>query len=205
MTIKPGEPWGVVGAVPSEVIRVDDDAGLRHLVQQGKGFGPTTPVAPRRGDCWRAAGGRRERDRIEAGDEVASLPWDVLEIWADDRHLWSTAHVVARGRLWSGEVVAIMNVDHIGRWDVAPRAHPNDGRLDVVHVDGAMSWRARWQAKQRLPLGTHVPHPSIRVRQAAEIEFHFSRSRRLVVDGVSEGRVRHLRVQVHTDRAVLCV
>ena len=27
-----------------------------------------------------------------------------------------------------------MNVDRLGRWDVAPRAHPNDGRADVVEV-----------------------------------------------------------------------
>ena len=162
-------------------------------------------MAPRGGDCWRAAGGRIERDRVDVGDEVATLPWDVLEVWADDRHLWAVAHVVARGLLWSGEVVAVMNVDHLGLWDVAPRAHPNDGRLDVVHVDAALSWRARWQAKRRLPLGTHVPHPAIRVRQCADVEFQFDRPRRLVVDGVSEGRVQVLRVRVHADRVVVCV
>ena len=32
-----------------------------------------------------------------------------------------------------------MNVDRLGHWDVAPRAHPNDGRVDVVEVDAAMS------------------------------------------------------------------
>ena len=205
MTIKPGESWGTVGPVPSNVLRVDDDAGLRRLVERAQGHGPTVPVAPRRGDCWRAAGGRIERDRLDVGDDVASLPWDVMEVWADDRHLWSVAHVVARGWLWSGEVVAVMNVDHLGDWDVAPRAHPNDGRLNVVHVNGVLSWRARWQVKKRLPLGTHVPHPALRVRQSGEVEFEFRRPRRLVIDGVSEGQVHRLRVQVHADRAVLCV
>ena len=71
----------------------------------------------------------------------------------------------ATGRGGAGPIVAVMNVDRLGRWDVAPRAHPNDGALDVVEVDAAMGVRARWQARRRLPTGTHVPHPAIRTRR----------------------------------------
>jgi len=205
VTIRPGESWGRVSSVPAGLVRVDDDAAIRRLVEQRSGHGPEAVVAPRSGDCWRAAGGRQERDRIDAGDEVAILPWDVFEVWADGRRSWAVAHVIARGRAWSGELVAVMNVDHRGTWDVAPRAHPNDGRLDVVHVDAQLPWRARFQARRRLPLGTHVPHPAIRVRQAESIELTFARPRRLEVDGVVEGWVRNLRVVVHPDRLTLCV
>ena len=205
MTIRPGEAWGSVGAPPADVRRVDDDAALRQWVEQHGGAVPSVAMAPRRGDCWRASGGRAERDRVASGDEVAVLPWDVLEVEADGRRLWAVAHVVARGRLWTGELVALMNVDHRGSWDVAPRAHPNDGRVDVVQVEAGFPWRARWQARRRLPLGTHLPHPGIRVRQAETAEFRFTRPRRLFVDGVAEGSVRMLRVRVHPDRLVLCV
>lgn len=186
-------------------MRVDDDAAVASLLDPSDGTGPAQPVAPRRGDCWRAAGGRDELDRVAAGGEVALLPWDVIEVVADGRRCWAVAHVVARGRLWSGEVVAVMNVDHRGDWDVAPRAHPNDGLLDSIHVDAAMGWRARWQAKGRLRSGTHVPHPLISVRRGEALAFHFARPRRLLVDGVNLGSVRDLDVRVHPDRMTLCV
>ena len=61
----------------------------------------------------------------------------MLRVDADGRRLTAVAHVVARGGgpWWRGPIVAVMNADRLGRWDVAPRAHPNDGRLDVVEVD----------------------------------------------------------------------
>ena len=54
-----------------------------------------------------------------------------------------------------------MNSDHLGTWNVAPRAHPNDGKLDVISVGRGMTFRQRLQARTRLELGTHVPHPAI--------------------------------------------
>ena len=52
--------------------------------------------------------------------------------------------------------------------DVAPRAHPNDGRFDVVEVSAAMPARARLQAWRRLATGTHVPHPDITTRRGVD-------------------------------------
>lgn len=205
MTIRPGEPWGTVGPVPPGLMRVDDDLAIRLLVEQATGESPLPVLAPRRGDCWRAAGGHEQRDRVSAGDDVAQLPWDALHVVADDRSLWAVAHVIARGWAYTGEVVAVMNVDHRGAWDVAPRAHPNDGRLDVVHAEPRLPWRARVQARRRLPLGTHVPHPQIRVTQRESAEFTFTTPRRLYVDGRHEGSVRHLRVDVVADRLTLCI
>lgn len=205
MTIRPGQPWGTVEPLPDDVVTVVDDASVASLLDPSDGTGPPQPVAPRRGDCWRAAGGRPEWDRVAAGGEVALLPWDAVEVRADGRRWWAVAHVVARGRAWSGEIVAIMNVDHLGDWDVAPRAHPNDGLIDSVHVDAAMGWRARWQARRRLPSGTHLPHPLISVRRAETFTFRFAHPRWLFVDGVGVGRVRHLEARVHPDRLTLCV
>ena len=96
-----------------------------------------------------------------------------------------------------------MNVDHLGEWDVAPRAHPGDGRADVVEVDASMGVRARWQARRRLPSGTHVPHPHVAARRVAEASWTFDRPRQLWVDGVRRGTVRSLRVVVEPDGAVV--
>jgi hypothetical protein len=94
-----------------------------------------------------------------------------------------------------------MNVDRLGRWDVAPRAHPNDGRADAVEVDPAMGARARWQAWRRLRTGTHLPHPLLHNRSITAESWAFDRPLRLWVDGVERGTVRSLGVAVEPDAA----
>ena len=96
-----------------------------------------------------------------------------------------------------------MNTDHRGPWDVAPRAHPNDGRADVVEVDPSMGVRARWEARRRLPTGTHVPHPAIRTERVTERSWRFDRPLGLWVDAVGRGTVRSLRIAVDPDGAVV--
>jgi diacylglycerol kinase family enzyme len=137
------------------------------------------------------------------------LPIDVIDVTADGRRLTAVAHVVARRRgragWWRGPIIAVMNVDHRGPWDVAPRAHPNDGWLDVVEVDEAMPWRSRWQAWRRLPMGTHLPHPDIGTRRTRAETFTFAEPRGLWVDGVERGTVRMLAVALRPDAAVVYV
>ena len=96
---------------------------------------------------------------------------------------WFVAHLVARRSWWRGELVAAMNAQHLGRWDVAPRAHPNDGRVDVVHVSAAMSVRDRWRARSRAVQAAHVPHPDIEIRSSASTTLTFDRPLRLTLDG----------------------
>ena len=66
-----------------------------------------------------------------------------------------------------------------------------------------MGWRARWQAKRRLPSGTHLPHPSMHNRRVTDETWTFDRPRRLWVDGVARGTVRSLRVAVDPDGATV--
>jgi diacylglycerol kinase family enzyme len=137
------------------------------------------------------------------------LPIDVMTVTADGHSFTAVAHVLARrrGRLgwWRGRIVAVMNVDHIGSWDVAPRAHPNDGWLDVVEVAEAMSCRARWQAWRRLETGTHLPHPDVATRRAGEVSFTFDPTVALWIDGVDRGDIRALRVSVEPDAAEIYI
>jgi diacylglycerol kinase family enzyme len=132
------------------------------------------------------------------------LPVDVIVLHADGRRLTAVAHVVARSRTWwRGPIVAVMNADRIGTWDVAPRAHPNDGQLDVVEVDASMGVRARWQARRRLTSGTHVPHPAIRTLRVTARGWTFDDPLRLWVDGVEHGTVRSLGVAIEPDGATV--
>jgi hypothetical protein len=193
MTIRKGEDWGELVAPPPDLVDVADDAELAaHLATAG-----STPVRVRGGDLFASLGG------AGSGSELRRLPIDVLRVESDVGTFRAVAHVVARRSWWRGPVLAVMNVDRLGAWDVAPRAHPDDGRADVVEVDAAMAVRERWHARRRLPTGTHVPHPRVAVRRAADASWTFARPQHLWVDGVRRGTVRSLRVVVEPDAAVV--
>jgi diacylglycerol kinase family enzyme len=106
---------------------------------------------------------------------------------------------------WRGPIVAMMNAQYLGRWDVAPRSHPNDGRVDVVSVDAAFGVGDRWKARSRLPLGTHLPHPAITTRQVTSHRWDLGPSTRLWVDGIDLGRVRALTADVEPDAFTVVV
>jgi diacylglycerol kinase family enzyme len=117
-----------------------------------------------------------------------TLPIDAGQATVDGHEYSFVAHLVARRSWWRGEVVAVMNAQFVGRWDVAPRSHPNDGRLDVMHVAPAMSVRSRWKAHSRLATGTHVPHPQMKQWRVEEWTATFVRPLDVWLDGVRVAR-----------------
>jgi hypothetical protein len=199
VTVKRGEPWGRDVTASVDPVALDSDAALAAHLSSGA---DVRDVLARGGDLHRTLGS-------PTGVATRRLPIDLIAVSADDRDFTAVAHVLARrrGRLgwWRGRIVAVMNVDHIGSWDVAPRAHPNDGWLDVVEIGAAMSRRARWQAWRRLGTGTHLPHPDIATRRAREVSFDFDPAFALWLDGIDRGDVRSLRVAVDPDAAEIYI
>lgn len=195
MTIRKGDAWGVPVARPADLVVAHGDAELARLVASDAGG--TYAVAA--GDLFRTLGSPGP-----PGDIAQRLPIDVLEVETDaSRHL-AVAHVVLRRSWWRGPVVAVCNADHVGEWNVAPRAHPNDGRFDVVSVDPAMRIRERWEARRRLPTGTHVPHPSISTSTATEWTW-VGPPVRVWVDGVAVGRRTSVSIRLRVDAAAVHV
>lgn len=202
MTVRPGQEWGSPVARPAGLRVLGSDAELADAVARD----PGGAYAVGGGDLHRTLGSPRPGD----GPILQRLPVDALLVTAagtDHRtieHL-AVAHVVARRSWWRGPIVFVMNADHAGTWNVAPRAHPDDGRADVVEIAAAMTARARWQARRRLPHGTHLPHPAIATRSVRRAEWRFERPLRLWIDGVERGRVTELRVEVQPDAFALHV
>jgi diacylglycerol kinase family enzyme len=135
---------------------------------------------------------------------VATFTVDLGIIELDGESVPFVSHVVARRSWWSGELLAVMNAELLGRWDVAPRGHPNDGRLDVVHAVG-LSLADRWKAWRRLPTGTHVPHPGIRVERTAATVVHLARRMPVRVDGVAVGDHSDITVRLEPDALTICI
>ena len=201
MTIEKGAPWGRTVRRPSELSIVADDAALVTAIQGAPGH----PVAPAGGDLHRTLGGRD----LTGVAEVLELPIDLIAVTLDDgaRRL-GCAHVVARlpasrGGFWRGQVVLVMNAEFIGDWHVSANGHPNDGRAESCSWGSEFGLRARLEARRRLPLGTHVPHPLIETRSFRSRDWTFGSPMSVRLDGVRIGLTRSMRVEVVPDAATI--
>jgi hypothetical protein len=202
VTIRKGEPWGEPGPLPADGIVVRSDAEARAAVTAAHRSGAPLPtLGLLGGDLCRALGGTGDEARLRS-PEAMTLPVDLGAVLVDGRLHWFVAHLVARRGWWRGRVVAVMNAQHLGPWDVAPRGHPDDGRLDVL--DGDLPLGDRWKARRRLRTGTHVPHPAIAERHVAALQLELAAGVHVWLDGEDLGPARTLSIRVEPD-ALSCV
>lgn len=196
MTIKKGERWGRSVPSPAGLTLAADDAAARAVVLGRRQHGQhRVALGLVGGDLARTLGGGHNR----FPGIVVQATVDLLRVDAGESFTWAVAHVVARRRWYRGEVLFATNAQFFGNFDIAPRAHPNDGRVDIVHVAREMSWRARWQARRRARTGTHMPHPQLTSRQVADYTIDFRHPMWIWVDGVKWQRSMHLQVTVEPD------
>jgi hypothetical protein len=96
-----------------------------------------------------------------------------------------------------------MNCEFLGDWDVAPRGHPNDGRVETFHVESSFGIRDRLAARRRLRTATHVPHPAIATRSIRTGTWTFPAPMVVVADGHTVGESATLSLAVVPDAGVL--
>lgn len=202
VTISKGEAWGEPGPLPRHGVVVRSDREARAIVTAARRAGePIPPLGLLGGDLCRTLGGTGDEDRLRSAEAV-QLPVDLGAVLVDGRLHWFVAHLVAKRSWWSGRVVAVMNAQYLGDWDVAPKGHPNDGRLDVL--DGDLPLGQRWQVRRRLVTGTHVPHPAIEERRVTAVQLDLARPTPIELDGEPLGAATTLSIRVEPD-ALLCI
>lgn len=118
------------------------------------------------------------------------------------------SHVIAGRMLGRGEMAVVMNTPLImTRWlgplRLGPRAHPNDGVIDVTV--GSLPWRQRVEAARRARTGSHLPHPDLRTVRAAQWRHTFARPVSVRVDADPVGSYRRLEASVVPDAFDLVV
>jgi len=163
MTIRKGEQWGIRISKPTRIRHASSDAEIAKCSSEDF-------ISVNGGDIFATLGSPAF---ISDSDECTLLPMDALQVKillsdASEKS-FSAASCIEVGSLISplksGRYICITNGGIVSGRNFAPRAHPNDGRLDIMLVAETMSFRDRLTARKKALTGTHVPHPSISLRQ----------------------------------------
>jgi hypothetical protein len=192
VTIEKGAPWGEPARLPAGAVVVGSDAEAGAVLAEARRAGARAPVIGLvGGDLRRTMGGTADEAGLRTGEGVM-FPVDA----GTANGAPFVAHAVVRNRRWT-RVVAAFNAQWWGAWNAAPRAHPNDGFLDIY--DARLGVADLRKVRARLATGSHLPHPRIAGRRAAAVELSFERALPLWLDGGPVGRVSRLALGIEPD------
>ena len=204
MTVERGGDWGERARPPDDLRVFDDPLEALDFISRTRRTGADTPpLGLTRGDLVRTLGGSTSSD-LKAADEALHVKVDLGAVLIDGTLHWFLSHLVARRSWLRGRIVVAANAAFVGSWNVAPRAHPGDGRLDTVAVVG-MAVTDRIKARRRMASGTHIPHPDIAVRRVRAAQFEFERPTNIHLDGRLTASARSLSIRVEPDAIDLWV
>jgi hypothetical protein len=187
MTIRKGQDWGAFESRPSGLkVVVDDIAASELITNQYLNFEMPLRISILNSGLSRTLGIKHSSPRSNQMlctkfdvIEANYTPTDSLEV---SRRCFVGNAFINRNRFF-GKTIAILNSSFVGNQDWAPKAHPNDGKLDLIEFESSMSIRQRLTAFKLMKSGAHLPHPKIRYRQVSEFEFSDERSATLSIEG----------------------
>lgn len=214
MTIEKGEPWGSTFDDELPDLVAASDADLARLADQHRSGGEPPSILVGRGDVAATIGAADLALDVNPDEaRYHGFPMDLGYVSLGDRTgqeqctVPFVAHVLGRRRPpwlrgWSPwPELIVMNTPLASGLRLGPRAHPNDGRLDITV--GSLPWRQAREAERRAATGAHLPHPRLAVSRRAEAEFSPGRHLHVGVDGVDQGRWSWLSVTIVPDAFVL--
>ncbi|MFZ9355350.1 MAG: hypothetical protein ACO3BU_03850 [Ilumatobacteraceae bacterium] len=211
MTIEKGREWGELARVPHDVLVAADEARLAQVVGSHVRSGATRPLAVAlvRGDLLTALGGAARRRVVvpRVGDACRLLPCDAYEVTISHAKHSTTTLAVSSVVIGSTTrpACSLTSGGFLGRLNVAPNSHPNDGRADAL-VWSTSNLRTLIAIRRRMRRGDHLPHPDLEMSRGAAVRWRAQgSSRRVVVDGRSYGRADAVAVTVRPDAFCLVV
>lgn len=201
MPIEKGQDWGYDGSLSADAPVIGSDRDAARLVEQGLPDHLPVSVGLVAGDLARTLGVRESFDPHQG---TFLLPVDAVRIQLDDEseHI-AAAHAIIGNPVADRHVVVVMNAAFIGKYNVAPRSHPGDGKADVVTF--RLRFSDRFKATQRMASGSHLPHPDIALRQRSDGSVQMDRPRPVWIDGRRVGRSRTMQFTVLPDAMLIAV
>ena len=202
MTIEKGQTWGERWSGSQPVTTASDDAALARLALAANLVDTVAVLAPGRGDLLKTIG----LDEPRTGADRHRYPIDLVIAHlagpdGDETLEPFVAHLTVPDRRFTGFgpglSVAVMNAAWLGDLRLGPRAHPNDGLIDVT--EGTVGLLQRREADRRARTGSHLPHPGLRATRAPTWERTFDRPVPVRLDGVARGHYTAIRVEVVPD------
>jgi hypothetical protein len=203
MTIRKGQEWGHFESRPADLQVVADDFSASELISsQTLDVKSPLQLSIIKSGLTRTLG---VKNAPHHNQQMLCTKFDVIEanfvtVNSDKviRRCF-VGHAFVRSNPFFGQTIAILNTSFIGNRDWAPRAHPNDGKLDIVELDSSMNIRQRLTAFRLMKSGSHLPHPKIRYTQVNEyvIDCQFSAS--ISIEGVRLGAIKKCDFKVLPD------
>jgi hypothetical protein len=182
VSVEKGADWGERAQPPADLIVVDDSAAAIETIAAERRANRPPPTTP----------------DLASAEEALHVTVDLGAVLVDGALHWFLDHLIARRSWLRGQVLVVANAAFVGYWNIAPRAHPGDGRFDTLETS-TMSLGDRWQARSRLRLGTHVPHPAITTRRVEAVQYDFERPTPIRLDGRAIGEAQHLSIRLEPD------
>lgn len=195
MTIKRGADWGAAMALPATAPVARSDAELADLARRRE---PKDPIGLLAGDLARTIGATGDQQRL-FGPQARTMPCDAMAVSIDSAGPILAVGALVIGTTRWGRFVIVANAAWLGAWNINPRSHPNDGRVEVID-SRSLSIADGFKAKRRFTTGTHLPHPDIVTRSVTSWTIRFSRPAHYQLDGAIRGRARDFAVEVLADR-----
>ncbi len=196
MNIEKGRSWGSLSPLPPEGVIIKTNKELLEKVNDCKRQGIDLPTfGLLGGDLWRTLGGRRAEERLYGG-EATTLDIDLGCALLDGKIFWFCAHMFIGSKL-KGDKIFISTVAHYGKMNPAPKAHPGDGKFDMLEVE--LSLFQTFKAVKRVSAGTHIPHPGIKYRQVSSEQFSFGKKLSIEIDGKNIGKYSTVSIRIENE------
>jgi hypothetical protein len=189
------ETWTEYGFIPRDLPIAKTDRELIDYYKTGE-----TLIRLEAGNLCRTLGGRGSA-KTSNHDEGTICSVDLGRVICGDLNEYFVSHCVIRNHRLVPKGYMIMNAEWYKECRVAPRAHPSDGRLNMIK--SSLDFRQFLFAYQKSRSGDHLPHPNLRMQIIKNHVLSFSSPMLVAVDGVSIGRfseidiaIEHLAVKV---------
>lgn len=199
MTIRKGQEWAkpATPALVDAAIVVSGDAQLAAKAMRSWEASETLVARPGEGDVLKTLGLGQAR----TGTDAMVYQWDLglidAHVAGSVQRIPFVSHVLVRRSFGFGRLICVMNTPWYGRYRLGPKAHPNDGLLDVT--DGSLPWQQLLLARRRALSGSHLPHPALKTRRVSDWDMSFDRNMNVAVDRVKLRSVERVEISLIPD------
>lgn len=221
MTIRKHEDFGKSISRPLNLIELQDDRDIaRRYLQRiinddsdaGDAVNHNSSFTVAHGSIAQALGIERKSNQkkesnssnmIQVSLDLIKIEYRTIANRTLTHELIGAGSVLLERTRLCNTFLIVSNSGIVNGRDIFPRAHPNDGLLDVLEIDSEISLRQRLVAWHKARIGVHLPHPQLHVSRHTQFEWAGHPSR-MVVDGASFHKVDWLRCSIVKDAISIC-